>query len=110
MGVSILKRSNEYLDTQIRTASQKSAVKQEDPVWKLLWANAHFIGTFGAVFLFICCGNGVPIPLFLSTAPLLIGTTVPTIDNLLQHLYLWVQSEYIQIKPTPLPVMYRSVF
>ena len=32
-------------DTQIRTASQKSMVKQEDPVWKFLQANAHFIRT-----------------------------------------------------------------
>jgi len=30
---------------QIRTASQKSTVKQEDPVQKLLQANAHFIRT-----------------------------------------------------------------
>jgi len=30
---------------QIRTASQKSAVKQEDPVQKLMQANAHFIRT-----------------------------------------------------------------
>jgi len=44
-------------------------VKQEDPVWKLLWANAHFIGTFGAVFLFIWCGNAVPTPLFLALHP-----------------------------------------
>jgi len=28
---------------QNRTAKQKSAVKQEVPVWKLLCANAHFI-------------------------------------------------------------------
>jgi len=30
-------------DTQICTARQKSTVKQEDPVWKFLQANAHFI-------------------------------------------------------------------
>jgi len=41
-------------DTQIRTASQKSAVKQEDPVWKCSWANAHFIRTIW------CC-----LPLYL---------------------------------------------
>jgi len=34
-----------YSDTQIRTAGQKSAVKQEDPAWKFLYANAHFIRT-----------------------------------------------------------------
>jgi len=44
-------------DTQIRTASQTSAVKKEDPVWKFLQANAHFIQT-------IWCRNGVPTLLF----------------------------------------------
>jgi len=39
---------------QIHTASQKSTVKQEDPVKKLLQANAHFIRT-------IWCG----LPLYL---------------------------------------------
>jgi len=28
---------------QIRTASQTSAVKKEDPVWEFFEANAHFI-------------------------------------------------------------------
>jgi len=32
-------------DTQIRTAGQESTAKQEDPVWKFLQANAHFIRT-----------------------------------------------------------------
>jgi len=32
-------------DTQIRTASNKSTVRQEDPVWKFFQANAHFIRT-----------------------------------------------------------------
>jgi len=30
-------------DTQMRTASQMSTVKQEHPVWKFLQANTHFI-------------------------------------------------------------------
>jgi len=34
-----------YSDTQIRTTSQNSALKQEDPLWKSLQANAHFIRT-----------------------------------------------------------------
>jgi len=49
-------------NTQIRSAGQKSTVKQEDPVWKSLQANAHFI----RIFLCIWCGNGVPTPLFLA--------------------------------------------
>ena len=32
-------------DTQSCAASQRSAVKQEDPVWKYLQANSHFIRT-----------------------------------------------------------------
>jgi len=39
-------------DTQIRTASQKSTVKQENPVWKFLQANAHFIRTIWCSFPF----------------------------------------------------------
>jgi len=41
-------------DAQIRTSSQKSIVKQVDPVWKKsLQAKAHFmLEIFGAVFLF----------------------------------------------------------
>jgi len=30
-------------EKQIRTASQKYTVKREDPVWKFVQANAHFI-------------------------------------------------------------------
>jgi len=38
---------------QIHTASQKSAVKQEDPVKKLLQANAHFIRTIWCGLLYL---------------------------------------------------------
>jgi len=55
---------NDYIETwlwshrcasnmQIRTSSQKSAVKQEDPVQKFLQTNAHFLfKLFGVAFLF----------------------------------------------------------
>ena len=58
-------------DTQIRTTSQKSTVKQEDPMWKFMSANVRFIELFGAVFLFIWCENGVPTPLFLALHPVI---------------------------------------
>jgi len=32
-------------DTQFRTASQKPTNKQDDPMWKCLYVNAHFIRT-----------------------------------------------------------------
>ena len=41
-------------DIQIRTASQKFTVKQEDPVQKFLQTNAHFLfKLFGVAFLFV---------------------------------------------------------
>ena len=48
--------------TQIRTASQKSTVKQENPAWKFLQANAPFIRI-------IWCGNAVTTPLFSALHP-----------------------------------------
>jgi len=44
---------------QIRIASQKSTLKQEDPVWKHCRRMLTLFELFGAVFLFIWCGNGV---------------------------------------------------
>jgi len=54
-------------DKQIRTASQKPTLKQEDPVWKFLYANAHFIRT---IWCSIPFGVGTPFPdLFFSIRP-----------------------------------------
>ena len=53
-------------DTQIRTASQKSTVKQEDPMWKLLQANAHFIRT---IWCSLPLYMAVPTPYFLAIHP-----------------------------------------
>jgi len=39
-------------DTQIRTARQESTVKQKDPMWKFLPANAHFIRIIWCSLLF----------------------------------------------------------
>jgi len=44
-------------DTQIRTASQKSTVKQDDPVWKFFQANSHFIRNIWSSLHFIWCAH-----------------------------------------------------
>jgi len=49
---------------QIHTASQKSTVKQEDPVKKYCRQMLTSFELFGVAFLFIWCWNGVPSPLF----------------------------------------------
>ena len=66
----------EFLCLQIPTASQKSVMKQENPVWKSLWANAEFSFCSNYLvqssFLF---GVGTAFPhLFFSTAPLMFIT------------------------------------
>jgi len=52
--------------TQIRTARQNSTVKQEDPVWKFLSENAHFIRTIWCSLPFFGVGTAFP-HLFFST-------------------------------------------
>jgi len=53
---------------QIRIASQKSAVKQEDPVYSRSSCRQMLalFELFGVAFLFIWCENGIPILLFLA--------------------------------------------
>jgi len=51
-------------DTQIRTASQSSTVKQEIQCRSSCMQMLTLFELFGVAFLFIWCGNGVPTPLF----------------------------------------------
>jgi len=53
--------------TQIRTASQKSTVKHEDPAWNSCRRMLILFELFGAAFLFVWCGNA--------------GNAVPTKGN-----------------------------
>jgi len=54
-------------DTQIRIARQKSTLKQEDPVWKFLWVNVHFIRTIWCSLPFSLVRERRPYTSFFST-------------------------------------------
>ena len=80
--IKIWLRSRCPSDTQIRTASQMSTVKQENPMWNSCRRILTLFEELVAAFLFIWCGNGVPTPLFLAlyTSAIVTLQALPGLD------------------------------